>query len=148
MRALFCSALHAGHPVPLHFVTQLLWRREAFRNKLAVLLEHRLFYIPSFKIYGTIARARGCALHVQWEQSHTHVPETTPSLLLAGGVAGLYDYGPTGCAVKANVTAYWRKARAAALAEQPRGVSVGSLTGVLRRCAASRGASILYLRRV
>jgi hypothetical protein len=27
-------------------------RREAFRIKLATLLEHRLFYIPSFKIYG------------------------------------------------------------------------------------------------
>lgn len=26
--------------------------REAFRSKLATLLEHRLFYIPSFKIYG------------------------------------------------------------------------------------------------
>ena len=31
---------------------------------------------------------------------------------LSGGVAGLYDYGPTGCAVKANVTAFWRKVRA------------------------------------
>jgi hypothetical protein len=29
--------------------------REAFRTKLAVLLEHRLFYIPSFKIYGASA---------------------------------------------------------------------------------------------
>lgn len=26
-----------------------------------------------------------------------------------GGVAGLYDYGPTGCAIKSNVTAFWRK---------------------------------------
>ena len=26
--------------------------REAFRAKLSVMLEHRLFYIPSFKIYG------------------------------------------------------------------------------------------------
>ncbi|KAK6127902.1 hypothetical protein DH2020_038331 [Rehmannia glutinosa] len=37
----------------------------------------RLFYIPSFKIYG--------------------------------GVTGLYDYGPPGCAVKANVLAFWRQ---------------------------------------
>lgn len=35
-------------------------------------LERRLFYIPSFKIYGS--------------------------------VAGFYDYGPTGCAVKQNIT--------------------------------------------
>jgi glycyl-tRNA synthetase len=41
------------------------------------LLEGRLFYIPSFKIYG--------------------------------GVAGLYDYGPPGCAVKANVQQFWRQ---------------------------------------
>lgn len=40
-------------------------------------LERRLFYVPSFKIYG--------------------------------GVAGLYDYGPPGCAVKANVLASWRQ---------------------------------------
>jgi glycyl-tRNA synthetase len=25
------------------------------------------------------------------------------------GVAGLYDYGPTGCAIKANLLAEWRK---------------------------------------
>ncbi|KAL6559548.1 hypothetical protein OROGR_004665 [Orobanche gracilis] len=40
-------------------------------------LERRLFYIPSFKIYG--------------------------------GVTGLYDYGPPGCALKANVLALWRQ---------------------------------------
>lgn len=31
-----------------------------------------------------------------------------------GGVAGLYDYGPPGCAVKANIQAYWRKVRVCA----------------------------------
>ena len=51
--------------------------KEEFRAKLAGVLEGRLFYIPSFKIYG--------------------------------GVAGLYDYGPPGCAVKANVQAFWRQ---------------------------------------
>ena len=40
-------------------------------------LEQRLFYIPSFKIYG--------------------------------GVSGLYDYGPTGCAIKQNITQFWRQ---------------------------------------
>ncbi|KAL3617651.1 hypothetical protein CASFOL_037972 [Castilleja foliolosa] len=52
-------------------------RREAFRQAAVNTLERRLFYIPSFQIYG--------------------------------GVAGLYDYGPPGCAVKANVLALWRK---------------------------------------
>jgi glycyl-tRNA synthetase len=51
--------------------------KEEFRSKLSQLLEGRLFYIPSFKIYG--------------------------------GVAGLYDYGPPGCAVKANVQQFWRQ---------------------------------------
>ncbi|CAM0904830.1 unnamed protein product [Alopecurus aequalis] len=51
--------------------------REAFRVAVANTLERRLFYVPSFKIYG--------------------------------GVAGLYDYGPPGCAVKANVLAFWRQ---------------------------------------
>ncbi|KAF7009014.1 hypothetical protein CFC21_023643 [Triticum aestivum] len=51
--------------------------REAFRVAVGNTLERRLFYVPSFKIYG--------------------------------GVAGLYDYGPPGCAVKANVLAFWRQ---------------------------------------
>uniref|UniRef100_A0A0E0P8I8 glycine--tRNA ligase n=4 Tax=Oryza TaxID=4527 RepID=A0A0E0P8I8_ORYRU len=51
--------------------------REAFRVAVTNTLERRLFYVPSFKIYG--------------------------------GVAGLYDYGPPGCAVKANVLAFWRQ---------------------------------------
>ena len=40
-------------------------------------LERRLFYMPSFKIYGS--------------------------------VAGFYDYGPPGCAVKQYITQYWRQ---------------------------------------
>ena len=51
--------------------------KEEFRSKLGQLLEGRLFYIPSYKIYG--------------------------------GVAGLYDYGPPGCAVKSNVQQFWRQ---------------------------------------
>lgn len=51
--------------------------KENFRAKMGGALEQRLFYIPSFKIYG--------------------------------GVAGLYDYGPPGCAVKSNLQAYWRQ---------------------------------------
>jgi glycyl-tRNA synthetase len=51
--------------------------REAFRAAVVNVLERRLFFIPSFKIYGA--------------------------------VAGLYDYGPPGCAVKQNVTQAWRQ---------------------------------------
>jgi len=43
------------------------------------LLERRLFYIPSFKIYGA--------------------------------VAGFYDYGPPGCAIKQNLTQVRRAGR-------------------------------------
>lgn len=51
--------------------------KENFRSKMGSALEQRLFYIPSFKIYG--------------------------------GVAGFFDYGPPGCAVKSNLQAYWRQ---------------------------------------
>ncbi|KAI7843806.1 hypothetical protein COHA_002704 [Chlorella ohadii] len=50
--------------------------KEAFRAAMTNALERRLFYIPSFKIYGS--------------------------------VAGFYDYGPPGCAMKQNVTQTWR----------------------------------------
>ncbi|RAL55026.1 hypothetical protein DM860_013722 [Cuscuta australis] len=51
--------------------------RDAFRQAVANTLERRLFYTPSFKIYG--------------------------------GVTGLYDYGPPGSAIMANVIAFWRQ---------------------------------------
>lgn len=51
--------------------------REAFRALLTNVLERRLFFLPSFKIYG--------------------------------GVAGFYDFGPPGCAIKQNVQQFWRK---------------------------------------
>ena len=51
--------------------------KEEFRLAVVNTLERRLFYTPSFKIYG--------------------------------GVAGLYDFGPNGCAIKTNVLAFWRQ---------------------------------------
>lgn len=33
----------------------------------------------------------------------------TKSFGIYGGVAGLYDYGPPGCSVKANVLGFWRQ---------------------------------------
>jgi glycyl-tRNA synthetase len=47
------------------------------RGTLDTLLRRRLFYTPSFEIYG--------------------------------GVSGLYDYGPPGCALQANIVDTWRK---------------------------------------
>eukprot|EP00002_Diphylleia_rotans_P020564 TRINITY_DN398_c0_g1_i1.p1 TRINITY_DN398_c0_g1~~TRINITY_DN398_c0_g1_i1.p1 ORF type:complete len:137 (-),score=37.77 TRINITY_DN398_c0_g1_i1:398-808(-) len=32
-----------------------------------------------------------------------------PAFEIYGGVAGLYDYGPPGCSVKANLLALWRR---------------------------------------
>ena len=32
-----------------------------------------------------------------------------PSFKIYNGVAGLYDYGPPGCAVKSNITQLWRQ---------------------------------------
>lgn len=41
-----------------------------------------------------------------------------PSFKIYRGVAGLYDYGPPGCAVKSNVLAFWRQvSRGIALSE-------------------------------
>ena len=47
------------------------------RPVLDSMLRRRMFYTPSFEVYG--------------------------------GVAGLYDYGPPGCALQANVIDLWRK---------------------------------------
>ncbi|MBE7182654.1 MAG: glycine--tRNA ligase, partial [Terriglobus roseus] len=33
----------------------------------------------------------------------------TPSFEIYGGVSGLFDYGPPGCALQANVVDLWRK---------------------------------------
>ena len=51
--------------------------KEAFRASLMNVLERKLFFIPAFKIYGS--------------------------------VAGFFDYGPPGCAIKQNVTQFWRQ---------------------------------------
>lgn len=32
-----------------------------------------------------------------------------PSFQIYGGVAGLYDYGPPGCALQANILSLWRQ---------------------------------------
>ncbi len=32
-----------------------------------------------------------------------------PAFEIYGGIAGLFDYGPTGCAIKANLISLWRQ---------------------------------------
>lgn len=49
-----------------------------------------------------------------------------PAFEIYGGVAGLYDFGPPGCAVKANLTELWR--RHFILEENMLEVSCSSLT--------------------
>eukprot|EP00892_Ulva_mutabilis_P007080 jgi/Ulvmu1/4744/UM020_0028.1 len=63
--------------VQLENVTGIPRDKGAFREAVAKALEGRMFYTPSFSIYG--------------------------------GVSGLYDYGPPGTAVKANLTQFWRQ---------------------------------------
>jgi len=64
--------------VPASFTMTTTHTGQAFdRTAFDNLLRRRLFYIPSFELYG--------------------------------GVSGLYDYGPPGCALQANVIDQWRK---------------------------------------
>lgn len=51
--------------------------KDEFRAAMVNAAERRMFYVPSYRIYGS--------------------------------VAGFYDYGPPGCAVKQNITALWRQ---------------------------------------
>jgi hypothetical protein len=67
-----CSLARCAHCAPM--LIRLLSLAQANA------LERRMFYIPSFKIYGS--------------------------------VAGFYDYGPPGCAIKQNVTQVRRAAAA------------------------------------
>lgn len=63
------------------------------RNGLEDLLKRRYFYSQSFSIYGGnvffFLLVCGC-------------------IMLHVGVAGLYDYGPMGCAMKSNLVSLWR----------------------------------------
>lgn len=76
-----CRPAHAQLPAPQEYAAvtgkNSGANKEAFRATLTNVLERRLFFIPSFKIYGA--------------------------------VAGFYDYGPPGCAIKQNVTQAWRQ---------------------------------------
>ena len=52
------------------------------RDLLESLLKRRMFFTPAFEIYKSFCK---------------------------GGTKGLYDYGPPGCALQANIVELWRK---------------------------------------
>ena len=71
-------------------------KQEKFdRSGLEDLLKRRFFYTQSFAIYG------GSYLLQVLSVSRI-------SLFLLLGVAGLFDFGPIGCAMKSHLLALWR----------------------------------------
>ena len=54
------------------------------RDLLESLLKRRLFYTPAFEIYRSFESCKGAT-------------------------KGLFDYGPPGCALQANIVDLWRK---------------------------------------
>lgn len=67
----------SNRPPPSDMAATTLKGQPLDRVVLDSMLRRRMFYTPSFEIYG--------------------------------GTAGLYDYGPPGCALQANVIELWRK---------------------------------------
>lgn len=64
--------------------------------RLEALLNRRFFYAPAFEIYGGTSRIVSESL-------------ISPNQLPPTGVAGLYDYGPPGSSLQANIIAEWRR---------------------------------------
>jgi glycyl-tRNA synthetase len=65
------------------------------KSRLDALLNRRFFYAPAFEIYG--------GMQFSW------ISHLTPNSFPSTGVAGLYDYGPPGSSLQANIMAEWRK---------------------------------------
>lgn len=63
-------------------------------------MKRRFFYAPAFEIYGGMSPPRRLL---------GFADGGLITLGLGLGVAGLYDYGPSGCAIKANLIDAWRK---------------------------------------
>ena len=69
------------------------------KTRFEALLNRRFFYAPAFEIYGgTFTDAR-------------FLPKVISFIFpfFSKGVAGLYDYGPPGSSLQANIIAEWRK---------------------------------------
>lgn len=66
-------------------------------------------------LQATLSGADGSANREVFRQAVSNTLERRlfyiKSFNIYGGVAGLYDYGPPGCAVKSNVLAFWRQVR-------------------------------------
>ena len=69
------------------------------KTRFEALLNRRFFYAPAFEIYGGAF-------------TDTRFPSKFISFIFPffyKGVAGLYDYGPPGSSLQANIIAEWRK---------------------------------------
>ena len=67
--------------------------------RFEALLNRRFFYAPAFEIYGGACK-----------QTRTLSLAHSPSFFITSiGVAGLYDYGPPGSSLQANIIGEWRK---------------------------------------
>ena len=66
------------------------------KTRLEALLNRRFFYAPAFEIYGGTC----------WQRTHS---SSLTFSFLHPGVAGLYDYGPPGSSLQANIISEWRK---------------------------------------
>ncbi|KRX64761.1 Glycine--tRNA ligase [Trichinella sp. T9] len=74
------------------------------RFKMEDLLKRRFFYDQSFAIYGGLY----CILVPLVNTGNIYVTLDGVLFFLIAGVTGLYDYGPVGCAMKANLLQIWR----------------------------------------
>ncbi len=66
-------------------------------------MTRRFFYVPAFEIYG------GALCLPSVFRGHDGSILLTRTIACMSGVAGLYDYGPPGCAVMTNLLAFWRQ---------------------------------------
>lgn len=73
------------------------------RSMLEGLVKRRFFYGPSFSIYGGMECLPILVAHAFIQCFFPRV------LTVCTGIAGLYDFGPMGCSMKANMLNLWRQ---------------------------------------
>lgn len=83
------------------------------KTRFESVMNRRFFYAPAFEIYGgkTISLRIGVVHRVHLHCMIICHPFLDPMLttVLSIGVAGLYDYGPPGSSLQANIIAEWRR---------------------------------------
>ena len=88
------SAAAASNATPSAFTEPINKTAHAFdKTTFDALLGRRFFFTPAFEIYG----------------GQLHQSLNSVKLMCIVGVAGLYDYGPPGSALQANILDTWRK---------------------------------------